>query len=109
MAEVEAAAPPAPPPAAAAAGLIADSAARFLAGAAAGAEKSELAAASLGSLVGFDTSQLQATIGFLVECVRVLAGAQSIAIDVSRAPTFRRRFGEVMEAVSAGGSFGGSE
>ena len=81
MAEVEAAAPPAPPPAAAAAGLIADSAARFLAGSAAGAEKSELAAASLGSLVGFDTSQLQATIGFLVESVRVLAGAAQQAAE----------------------------
>ena len=43
------------------------------------------------------------------ELMRVLAGAQSIAIDVSRAPTFRRRFGEVMEAVSVGGSFSGSE
>ena len=81
MAEAEAAAPPAPPPAAAAAGLIADSAARFLAGSAAGAEKSELAAASLGSLVGFDTSQLQATIGFLVESVRVLAGAAQQAAE----------------------------
>jgi hypothetical protein len=35
------------------------------------------------------------------EIMRVLASVQSIAIDVSRAPTFRRRFREVMGAVMA--------
>eukprot|EP01043_Picozoa_sp_COSAG02_P022541 COSAG02_NODE_1175_length_14063_cov_24.197794_9_plen_583_part_00 len=34
------------------------------------------------------------------EMMRVLAGVQSIAIDVSRAPTFRRRFSNVIAAVT---------
>ena len=36
------------------------------------------------------------------QIMRVLGGVQSIAIDVSRTPTFRRRFNEVMGAVSSG-------
>ena len=36
------------------------------------------------------------------QIMRVLAGVQSIAIEVSRQPTFRRRFNGVMGAVSSG-------
>ena len=36
------------------------------------------------------------------QIMRVLAGVQSIAIDVSRTPTFRRRFNGVMGAVGSG-------
>lgn len=68
-------------PVASAAGMIADNASRFLSNSAGAGAKSDVSSASLGSLVDLNFDKLQGTIAFLVESVRVLAGAAQKAAE----------------------------
>ena len=85
MADAEAEPPPGSSqmPVASAAGMIADNAARFLSNSSGSDVKSNVSSASLGSLVELNFDKLQGTISFLVESVRVLAGAAQKAAEPS--------------------------
>ena len=80
-AEAPAQAPASQMPVASAAGMIADNASRFLSNSSGSGSKSDVSSASLGSLVELNFDKLQGTIAFLVESVRVLAGAAQRAAE----------------------------